>query len=455
MTELGANTEQLRNAASLFKSSGEKLRSSTSALSDCLARTAWQGQDSIAFSEVWSSKHKGSLESIAAELQSLAVELAKQAQQQEDTSASFSPSERFATPRPFVVNSVESSVGTKSGAIVAGKDGSKISKSALSDGRIQVSVDISTGTSVDLGDALQVAKWAKGDFFSEAGLEISADFDAAYERAGSVTYTLSDQESADIFYARLEERQHKLANRIVGGGLSFYDLGDVIRDLPELEGSVEWEKYQTPNYLMVSGSVSAGNEFVGATGSISDLKKFVAETKSSDGTTGRLSTISGTGSISGEIKLDQVYSFDGGGEGSFSRSIHLVKDANGDPIRLEIEREYTGAVSTTFGGTFLGTGSTGSYSEGSKVSNKLEFDLTDPITRNSLLAGGETDGALLGSSEKFRSMGSEQVTVDHVGERSAEWSFLLSGKGEETSADSSNSSASFRASGSSVWQSQK
>jgi hypothetical protein len=65
------------------------LRSSSQSLTDLLRRTTWQGQDSLAFNDLWSTKHKANLDKIASELQTLANDLVKQAQQQEETSTDF------------------------------------------------------------------------------------------------------------------------------------------------------------------------------------------------------------------------------------------------------------------------------------------------------------------------------------------------------------------------------
>jgi uncharacterized protein YukE len=107
MSELGANIDHLRATSVSMKTAGETLRSSSESLTDLLRRTTWQGQDSLAFNDLWLTKHKATLEQIASDLQSLATELAKQAQEQENTSNDSIQSGVVQTPSLGLMTSTE------------------------------------------------------------------------------------------------------------------------------------------------------------------------------------------------------------------------------------------------------------------------------------------------------------------------------------------------------------
>jgi uncharacterized protein YukE len=94
----GADTEQLRALAKTMSQHSEKMKALSMELGQLLARTRWEGRDATAFQAAWDSEHRPMLKRVAADLQSQAEDLNRNADQQDKASTGATGSGTSGTP---------------------------------------------------------------------------------------------------------------------------------------------------------------------------------------------------------------------------------------------------------------------------------------------------------------------------------------------------------------------
>ena len=359
------------------------------------------------------------------------------------------PGSRGTINRPaVVVRETRYGRETESGAVVAGVDGSEIILREMSDGTVEVVVLIRDGISADVGDAVSLAGWSQGRFFSEDGLEW--DFDASLIREDQTTYTFSDPTAAKLFASQLNAKQNTFANNF-GGSFGWDDVHGVIRDLDgQLGGTVEWSGYRGGQVFAAEGTVGVSVGSNGADGSLSRVHGYAVETKSDDGFTGELSRMSGELSMNRGVEVGPT-ALAGGATLGYDREVYIERDSSGVPVRLVVSESYSAEANASGGIKFLGTGSTGTVGTVDRLDSVTEFDLRDPMIRRSIDPNaGASD--LFSWAEQNSSRGAQTVSTHSGVNSSTSSELLLSYEGTSEASSTTLAGSSYRAPGSSTFE---
>lgn len=450
----GADVAALDAAAVEFDRAADELDRSAQVLTAALGAFSWLGSVAVRFSDLWNSIHRPGVSTTSQCLREAASAIRNNAEQQRVASSSVgapapigSHGPRPASGPPALAESETSSeVNTKSGAVVAGADGSVIRLRKLSDGSVEVQVEMSTGMTADLGDAKELWEIGHGKFISEGG--VAWDLDVGVEATQTRSFVFSNADDAQRFYDALYERQHKFINMTVGGGLSQSDLMDVARQTDEsMTGTVTWSGSRGGNHFTGSGEIGVDigqtGQQTGARVAVSDLHGYTSDTLASDGSTGSLSVVSGSASVTGNVTAGPL-SIDGGGQVGYERQVHLVSDAAGNPVRLEVTTTWSGGLAGGGGATFLGTGASADVVSGSHLTDLLTFDLSDPSVAAAFQGTDHSTGALVEFAQQHSQMGSQSVATYSDSGVNSDWSLLFSAKGEDNSMSSSLTGQAFR-----------
>lgn len=339
------------------------------------------------------------------------------------------PSTYVYRPSGYVVSETNSSVQTQSGAILSGDDGSQLALREMSDGTFQVVVGVEDGLSADLGDAYELANIARGNFFSDPG--VTWDLDVGVHRMSERVFTFTDEESARLFHAELHERQHEFLNRTVGGGLSISDIHGANAEVGDrLTGDLDWAGHRSSTFFRASGSLGVDAGGVSSEVGLTDITGYSAETFASDGTTGELSVITGSANVTGELNYGGL-TLDAGGAADYERTVHLVRNEYGTPVRLEVEERWGVSAETTSGARVLGTGATGGFVTGGELHDTKIFDLTNPSVSSQFDFSATDASSLQEFAAENAQLGDQTVVRYNESAIRADWSLLFSGKGEE------------------------
>lgn len=414
-------------------------------------RAGWVGGDADRFRSWWPAK-RSALGAIADDLYGFGQSALNNAAEQRDASGEGTrggPQSRTG-PSAVVVREEVSARETKSGAVVRGVDGSELRYQEMSDGSFQVVVTLGNGITADFGDAAKLAQFSRGKFSSEGGLEW--DFDASFISEDSNTFTFSDRDSARAFFEALDDKQSAMSNRV--SGMTWNDVVGVGGDLEgQLSGDLEWSGYRDAAHFSAEGSFgfSIGESAGGGIGvDLSGLRGASTETISSDGSTGQLTVLSGSVSSTGEIKIGE-FTIDGASTGGYERSVHLITDSSGAPMRLVIEEQFSASDSTSTGFDFLGTGVSRESGASSSLVSTTEFDLTDPNIAPFFAGGGSPDDLFSWSRDNAQ-LGGQTVATYEGNSASSSSSLLLSGEWNSSDEASILTSSGYRAPGSTGFE---
>lgn len=449
----GADADELDRLSVEFARAADDLDRDGGLMTQLLNNVSWMGDVASRFVGGWTGIQLPKIGLSTRFLREASDQLARNARDQRAASAGATGgatsdvARPVSGPSPVAIDEQVRERESKSGAVIRGVDGSEIRFRRMSDGTYEVVVTLANGTTLDAGDAAALWGIAHGKFFTEEGIEW--DFDASLMTEGSTTFTFTDEASARKFFEALGEQQDSLGSTI--SGLSWYDVMGVAKRLDgQLAGDVDWTGYRGATTASAEGSfgIRVGDDPQSASTSvaISGTKGFATETHFSDGSTGEMSSMSGTIAGHGEVKIGDV-SVDAAGLAGYERQVHLVRDASGVPLRLEVAESYTAAGTAQGGIEFLGTGASESIGTVGRVESTKVFDLTDPSVAATFDADAGA-GGMFAWSQEHSALGGQTVSTYTGTSMSSSSSLLYSGEWTSASESSVLTGSSYRAPGS-------